>query len=71
MTEDFGAMKARRDAAAELVRRSERDLGETRGSAALGGRSRTILIELERKLRTERLDLAALDARLAAAAARA
>ncbi|WP_395666992.1 hypothetical protein [Methylocella sp.] len=58
-------LKARRAHAAETVRHCERDLMDARVSAANGGRSRAILLQLERALQEERKDLARLDAQLA------
>ncbi|ACK50657.1 hypothetical protein Msil_1710 [Methylocella silvestris BL2] len=65
MLHKIGELKAQREQIALLVRHSEDDLTEVRNSPALGGRSRSILLQLERRLQANRKDLAALDAQLA------
>ncbi|PNG26584.1 hypothetical protein CR492_07825 [Methylocella silvestris] len=67
MLHKIGNLRARREEIALLVRHSEDDLTEARNSPALGGRSRSILLQLERRLHANRKDLAALDAQLATA----
>ncbi len=59
-------LKARRKEIEILVELSEKELREARNSAALGGHSRALLLDLERKLRAGKKDLALLDSQLAA-----
>ncbi len=68
MLHKIGQLRAQREEIALLIRHSEHDLTEARNSPALGGRSRSILLQLERKLHANRKDLATLDAQLATAA---
>lgn len=61
-------LRVRRDAIAQMVKLSEHDLIAVRNSAALGGHSRAILLQLERKLHAERKTLAEIEAALTQAA---
>ncbi len=58
-------LKARRKQIEILLQLSEKDLLEARNSAALGGHSRAVLLNLERKVHAGKRDLALLDSQLA------
>ncbi len=58
-------LEARRKQIEILVQISEKDLRETRNSAALGGHSRAVLLHLERRVQAGKRDLALLDLQLA------
>lgn len=60
-------LRARREQIEGFVRVSENDLREARNSAALGGHSRAVLLQLERRLHAGKRDLALLDSQLAEA----